>query len=318
MRALVTGGSGFIGSHVVDKLLAEGIDVRIFDRVQSPFHEIDNNRIQFHQGKLTDLEDVQAALQNTDIVFHLAAVANVNDVTDFPYRSELVNVRGTMNVLEAIRRGHKIRRIVYASTVWVYSLSEFENVKESTCIDNFDHFYTVTKYAGELYCKSYSAMYDVPYTILRYGIPYGPHARPEAVIPIFVNKAFAGEPLTIAGEGQQWRKFVYVEDLADATVLAGLSGQAEGQTYNLEGREKVTIKGIVDTLAEVLDRTPLPDITVEKIENRAGDFQGKEISCKKVKEELGWEPTTSFKRGLVEYIKWAKGEEMEQRGIRVL
>src|SRR3989338_4831066 len=144
---------------------------------------------------------------------------------------------GTINVLESARKA-SIKRIVYGSTTWVYSESIQNNVDETTPLHAPSHFYTATKLAGEYYCQSYSRLYGLEVTILRYGIPYGPRARDGAVIPIFVKRAFNGEPLTIAGDGSQYRKFVYVEDLAEGNVLA-LKSIAKNKIYNLDGTEKI-------------------------------------------------------------------------------
>ena len=129
--------------------------------------------------------------------------------------------------------------MVYASTVWVYSDVGGGTVDEDTPLRHPAHLYTATKLAGELYCRSYRELYGLEYTVLRFGIPYGPRARPAAVIPKFVEKALAGEALTVAGDGSQSRTFVYVEDLADGVARA-LCPEAADRTYNLAGREVVT------------------------------------------------------------------------------
>jgi UDP-glucose 4-epimerase len=205
MKALVTGGSGFIGSHVVDKLIDRGIQVRVFDMIL-PSHRKD---IEYYQGSLSDLESVRMAMNGVDVVFHLAAVADVKDVFENPLYSEQINVRGTVNVLEAARLS-KVQRVLYGSTTWVYSASKEADVNEDTLLGSPTHLYTATKMTGEYYCRSYAELYKLDVTILRYGIPYGPRARDGAVIPIFVSKAIKGEALTLAGDGMQFRNFVYV------------------------------------------------------------------------------------------------------------
>src|SRR5437588_584322 len=221
MRVLVTGGSGFIGSHVVDKLRARGHEPVIYDLRPSPWHE--HGTVDTRLGSITDREALERALHSCDAVAHLAAVADVNDVHASPEDAERVNARGTVAVLEAARRAG-VKRIVYASTIWVYSDCADEAVDEDTLLPAPSHLYTSTKLAGELYCKAYQELYGIDYTILRFGIPYGPRAREAAVIPAFVNKALGGEPLTLAGDGSQSRRFVYVEDLADE---AGISAEQE-------------------------------------------------------------------------------------------
>jgi UDP-glucose 4-epimerase len=162
--------------------------------------------------------------------------------------------------------------------------------------------YTATKIASEYYCQSYSKLYNIPVTILRYGIPYGPRARDGAVVPIFVQKALKGEPLTIAGDGMQFRKFVYVEDLAEGNVLA-LKAIAQNKIYNLDGAERVTIKQIAETVQNVLG-----NVKIEYVPARPGDFSGKEVSSQLAKNELGWEPRMSFEEGVRRYVEWYKAK----------
>src|SRR2546430_7641016 len=210
MRVLVTGGSGFIGSHVVDKLRARGHEPVIYDLRPSPWHE--RGTVDTVLGSITDREALERALHSWDPVAHLAAVADVNDVHAEPEDAERVNARGTVAVLEAARRAG-VKRIVYASTIWVYSDCAEEAVDEETLLPAPSHLYTSTKLAGELYCKAYQELYGIDYTILRFGIPYRPRAREAAVIPAFVNKALAGQPPTLAGDGSQSRRVGHAREL---------------------------------------------------------------------------------------------------------
>ncbi len=302
MKALVTGGAGFIGSHVVDKLKDKGIEVRVYDMTMPTYRK----DIEYYQGSLLDLEALRMSLDKIDVIFHLAAVADVKEVYEEPYYSESINTRGTINVLEAARRS-KIKRVIYASTTWVYSDCPDESVDETTPLPPPSHLYTATKLASEYYCLAYSRLYGLETTILRYGIPYGPRARPGAVIPIFVSKALRGEPLTIAGEGSQFRQFVYVEDLAEGNVLA-LRSIAKNKIYNLDGKAKITIKQIAESIQKNVGGVKI----LERIPARPGDFPGKEVSSELAKIELGWEPQVSFEEGLRRYIEWYKKEEEER------
>ena len=302
MRVLVTGGSGFIGSHVVDKLRARGHEPVIYDLRPSPWHLDPEHRVDTVLGSITDREALERALHSCDAVAHLAAVADVNDVHAEPEDAERVNARGTVAVLEAARRAG-VKRIVYASTIWVYSDCEPEHVDETTLLPPPSHLYTSTKLAGELYCKAYQELYGIDYTILRFGIPYGPRAREAAVIPAFVNKALAGDPLTLAGDGMQSRKFVYVEDLADGVAL-GLSDVAVNRVYNLASDETVTIKQIAETI-----KSELGDVEIVHTPARPGDFGGKIVSSDRALSELGWRAATPFSEGVRKYIDW----RLEQR-----
>jgi len=304
MKILVTGGSGFIGSHVVDKLVDKGFEVKIFDGI-IPAHRKD---VEFYKGNILNLRDLRMAMFDIDVIYHLAASANVTEVYEDPYYAESVNVHGTMNVLEAARRCGHIDRVIYSSTIWVYSDCKEKTVDESTPISPPSHFYTATKLASEYYCKSFSNLYGVNSTILRYGIPYGPRAREGAVIPIFLSKVIKGEPITIAGDGKQYRKFIYIEDLAEGNVSA-LKSIAKNKIYNLEGNEEVSILQIAYYIYTILNKTP----NIEFIPARPGDFSGKEIKNILAERDLGWKPKTSFKEGLTKYINWYVGKEKKKK-----
>jgi hypothetical protein len=149
-----------------------------------------------------------------------------------------------------------------------------------------------------MYCRSYEKLYGVETTILRFGIPYGPRARPAAVLPIFVAKALAGDPLTIAGDGSQTRRFVYVEDLAEG-VVAALRPVAAGRVYNLVGDEDVSVRQIADAV-----RSAVGDVEIVHTEGRAGDFAGATVSGRRAAAELGWTASTSFAEGVKLYVAW--------------
>jgi UDP-glucose 4-epimerase len=303
MRVLVTGGSGFIGSHVVDKLRAAGQEPVIYDLRPSPWHE--PGTIDTRLGSITDREALERALHSCDAVAHLAAVADVNDVHAEPEDAERVNARGTVAVLEAARRAG-VKRIVYASTIWVYSDCADEAVDEDTLLPAPSHLYTSTKLAGELYCKAYQELYGIEYTILRFGIPYGPRAREAAVIPAFVNKALKGEPLTLAGDGSQSRRFVYVEDLANGVARA-LQPVATNRVYNLASSENVTIKQIAETVRELIG-----NVEIVHTPARPGDFGGKIVCSKRADRELGWTASTPFSEGVRKYVEWRREQAAKQ------
>ena len=297
MKILVTGGSGFIGSHVVDRLLARGHEPRIFDLVPSRHHHPD--AIDTVIGDILDLVALREAVDGCDAVAHLAALADVDAVGADPSRAALNNAHGTSNVLEAARLGG-IERVLYASTVWVYGDTNGNGlVDEETPLRLPSHLYTATKLAGEMYCAAYGELYGVEYTILRFGIPYGPRARPATVLAALVAKALAGEPLTIAGDGLQSRRFIYVEDLADG-VVAALAPSAAGRVYNLAGDETTSVLDIANLVRELV-----ADVPVVHVPGRPSDIRGAaRMSILRADDELGWRPSTSFAEGVRRYIDW--------------
>lgn len=291
-KVVVTGGSGFIGSHVVDVLKEAGHEIVVLDYHARPHR----NDVAYEDCDLLDFASVLEATKGAEHIFHIAAVSNVNYAHKYPVYTTDLNVKGTVNILEAARV-HKTRRVYFASTVWVYNGSkETEPVTEDSpfYLPSAGHIYTATKIAAEMLFHNYWQLYQVPFTILRYGIPYGPRMREELLIPIFLRKAFAGQPLTISGEGSQYRNFIYVTDLAKAHLLA-MGDAAVNQVYNLEGPEKVTVRRVAESIRNILGEEK---VRIEFTPARPGDFGGKTVSAEKAARDLSWRATTAFEEGL--------------------
>jgi UDP-glucose 4-epimerase len=296
-KVVVTGGSGFIGSHVVDALMDAGHQVTVIDHRVHPHRE----DVGFEDVDLMDMSSTLAATRGAEHIFHLAAVSNVNYAFKYPVYTVALNVLGTAHVLEAARV-NSVRRIYLASTVWVYNgTPNGEPLDESVpfYLNGAGHIYTSSKMACEMICHNYNQLYNVPFTVLRLGIPYGPRMREELLIPTFIRKALAGQPLTVSGTGSQYRNFVYVRDLAVAQVLAMKEGAAN-QTYNLEGPRKITVLEVAQGI-----RAALGDhVKIETVPERPGDFGGKKVAGEKAWHELGWKPTVEFEEGLRITIEW--------------
>ena len=296
MNVGVIGGSGFIGSHVVDKLFEAGHNVTVFDGVEPHRKDVGYKVID-----ITDLENTLVTLDGDyDAIYLLAAMADVNDCYKNPVKTIEVNVLGVANVLEACVK-NEIERFLFASTVWTYGLSDIENVDEATPINitNKEHIYTASKVAAETLIQSYSNLYDQDFTILRYGIPYGPRARAGTVLPIFVRLAMENKPLTIQGDGSAHRKFIYVEDIADGNVAA-LSSKAVNQVINLEGPRNISVKEVADTVNDLFNGS----VEINYVEARPGDYAGKIVSNDKSKSLLGWEPKIDFQEGAKRFVDW--------------
>ena len=296
MKVLVTGAAGFIGSHVLDRLVAHDHEPVVFDLVPSPHHE--PGAFATVIGDLTDRAATGRAVRGCDAVIHLAAVADVSDVVADPIRADRVNVHGTQMILEAARH-EGIERVLYGSTVWGYGNAVADDeLGEDAALAVPSHLYTATKLAGEMYTMSYNALYGSRNTILRFGIPYGPRARPAAVVPAFVLRAQRGDALTIAGDGRQTRQFVYVEELADG-VVAGLQAAAAGRVYNLVGDEATSVRQIADAVRDAVAPVPI----VHGPERRADVHLGR-ISSARAASELGWRARMPFVAGLRRYVDW--------------
>jgi UDP-glucose 4-epimerase len=296
VKVLVTGGAGFIGSHVVDRLIAHGHDPVIFDLNASTYHP--PTEVKAVLGDIADRDTAWRAARGCEAIIHLAAVADVSDVLADPVRSDRINVHGTQTILEAARH-NEIERVVYGSTVWVYGNAPVVGIlDEESPLSLPAHFYTATKMAGEMYCRSYTHLYGLEHTILRFGIPYGPRARAAAVVPSFVSRAQQGKALTIAGDGLQTRQFVYVEDLAEG-VVAGLQAGAANRIFNLVGTEETSVRQIADTIRGLVAEVPVVHGPERPVDVRVPTISGARATA-----ELRWQPRVPFADGVRRYLDW--------------
>jgi UDP-glucose 4-epimerase len=296
MRVVVTGGSGFIGSHVVERLALHGHEPCVYDLV--PPRHPGTRAVEIVRGDICDVEAFRRALVGADAIVHLAAVADVNDAAADPSHADLVNARGTALVLQAAREAG-VTRVLYASTIWVYGNGAASDVlDEDALLPAPDHFYTATKLAGEMYCRAYEKLYGLEPTILRFGIPHGPRSREATVVATFVARAQAGLALRIMGDGSAARQFVYVEDLAEG-VVAALAPHAAGRTYNLVGDEAVSVRDVASIV-----RALVADVPVVHVASRPADLHRAEISGLRAWQELGWVATTTFEEGVRRYTSW--------------
>jgi len=279
MKILVTGGSGFIGSYVVDKLIEAGHKVRVLD-IKKP----DRTDIDFQQGDITSREDIERCLPDVEIVYHIAAFSNVSLVKANPLTTIEQNILGTAYLLDKCRE-KGISRFIFASSVYVY--------------EERGHLYTTSKIASEMLCRNYHTLYSLPYTILRYGTAYGPRSRGADVVSLFVRKALNGENLIVHGSGEQKRHFTYVEDLALGSVAA-LAPIAENKTYTLASSEAVSIKQLVQIVRRILNK----QIAIVHGPAREDDYQEKLLDLDKARKELHWKPKVKLEEGIRRYIDW--------------
>lgn len=293
MKILVTGGSGFIGSHVVDELVENDYEVRVFDRVKPPREDVE-----WFNGDLLNEKDVLEACKDIEAIYHLAAIADVNVALSHFDTCLMINEIGTMNFLKSAT-AEEVERIILASTTWVYGRSK-GIVKEDTPIQFPDHIYTKTKIGQEHLLYSWHQHHGLPYTILRYDIPYGPRMRSNMAISIFVRRAMRGEPITIFGDGKQGRCWIYVEDLAKGNVAA-LAESGKNEIINIAGPEFVTMNQIAEALKEFFG-----NIQIKHEPARPHDFEGSVTSIEKAKNLLKWEPNTPFTEGLSKYVQYVK------------
>lgn len=297
MKILVTGGSGFIGSHLVDVLMKQGHNVVIYD-LEAPHY---GQECGYIRGNVNDLARLVSSTQGFDMIYHLAAEANVNRFYESPYYSNSITSNSVINIGECARK-NSIKRVLLASTEWVYGSIAGEDkdyiTEESPYAQNPDHIYTSSKIAAELFLKNYKTLYGVNYTIIRYGIPFGERARAETVTALFINKILNNEEIKIHGNGSQTRQFIYVRDLAEGNAACSKQ-EGENQVFNINGSEKISVIQIVQVLEEILKKKA----KIKFIEDRKGNYKGRFISSEKAKKMLGWEQKLSYREALEKYVK---------------
>jgi len=306
MRALVTGGAGFIGSHIVEALLRDGIFVRVLDNFSSGKRENleeFQGKLEILEGDLRDAETVKAAVRDVELVFHLAAFISVPQSMSDPETCFAVNVGGTVALLEAARRAGA-RKVVLSSSTAVYGDTNVFPTTEDTPLHPLSP-YAVSKQVNELYAHLYTHILGLPVTALRYYNVYGPRQRPDsdyaAAIPIFVRRLVAGEPITIYGDGKQSRDFIFVKDVVRANLLAAESDTA-GESFNIcTGCET----NLLDLLEELSELSPnQPEVRFET--SRPGDIYRSAGSPEKAAGSLGFRAETSLAKGLAQTVAWMK------------
>jgi UDP-glucose 4-epimerase len=293
MRVAVTGGAGFLGSHVADGFAARGHDV----------HVIDLHPANFHPTSLVDMTEtdaVETVLRGTDVVCHLGGIGDVYLATRDPRLAAHANVTGTAAICEAARRAG-VGCIVYASTWEVYGRPRYTPMDEQhPC--NPEHPYNITKLAGERMALAASRSDSALRTIaLRLGTAYGERMRPNSVFALFATRAIRGEPLVIHGTGQQARQFTHASDIALAFVLAATSNLG-GAVFNVVSDEQITIRMLAEMVAAELPTS------IRFAEAREGDVPTAAVSNNAIKSELGWQPRVTFRDGLAALIAWHRKE----------
>ena len=292
MKVGVTGGSGFIGAHLATGLVARGHETYILDKVPS---SVEGAR--WCSVDLLDYGSLEEKVKGLDLLYHLAAIADASYSNENPVETMRVNAEGTVNVLEACRRCG-VGRVVYASTIWVYNTSEDDNVDEETRLSTRTrHIYTTSKLVGEFLCNDYHDQYGLNFTILRFGIPYGPGGRFN-VVPVFIKAALQNQAITIRGTGEQRRPFIYVSDLAEG-CLAASSEIAKNRTYNISGSRMISVNEVVELLSK-----QVRDLKVVRVPERSGEIRDKLVSISRAEKELSWKPRIAFEEGFKLTFDW--------------
>lgn len=303
---LVTGGAGFIGSHLVERLVKKKKKVRVIDNFSTGTREnLDPfvGEIELVEGSILDLGLLRNTVQGVDIVFHQAALRSVPLSIDNPLASNEVNVQGTLNVLVASRDAG-VKKVIYASSSSVYGDSpELPKAEDQTPAPVSP--YAVSKLAGEHYCAVFTKVYRLETIALRYFNVFGPRQDPEsqyaAVIPRFIKGALMGQPLEIHGDGLQSRDFTYIDDVVEANWLAAQwNGAREGGVFNVARGESHSILDLIGLLEKIL-KTRLQYVHTP---SRAGDVRRTLADISRLKTSVGYEPNVSFDDGIKRTVQY--------------
>ena len=306
-RVVVTGGAGFVGSNIVRHLLRDGARVLVLDdfytgdEANLPAGEAN---LEIVRGSVTDYDLVRDCLQGASLIIHEAA-RNIIVSTRNPREDYEVNIGGTLNVLLAARES-KTGRVVYASSASVYGNPRYLPINEDDATNMLSP-YAVSKFGGENYCKAFYESYGLSTACVRYSNVYGPAQRPDnpycGVIAKFFEAAMQGKAPRIHGDGEQTRDFTYIDDVVEATLLAGVSPKAEGQVYNVgTGRETA-----VNQLARLILQISGATVEPEYIDRRDIDnIRRRVVNIEKIRRELRWTPSFTIEKGLRRTYDWLR------------
>jgi len=305
MRYLVTGGAGFIGSHLVDEILRRGHQAAVLDDLSSGKEENladARSRIDFHVGSVTDLASVQSACRGADYVLHLAARVSVPRSVQDPIETNRVNIDGTLNVLVAARDA-KVRRVVYAASSSAYGESPALPKAETMRPEPLSP-YGVAKYTGELYAQVFGRVYGLENASVRYFNVFGPRQDPSSqysgVLSRFMLAAIQGQPPVVYGDGEQSRDFTYVENVVDETLRACEASGASGMVFNGGTGARITL----DQVLRLLETIAGKKIQAKYDAPRPGDIRHSQADISLARTVLGYEPRVSFEEGLKRTWQW--------------
>ena len=306
LKVLVTGGAGFIGSNLVQQLVADGNDVTVLDNLLSGFRSnLDPfPQVRFIEGDIRDDAVVAEAIKGVNVVFHLAASVGNKRSIDHPLIDAGINVMGTIKVLEAARR-EGVRKIVASSSAGIFGELKTLPIKEDHPVEP-DTPYGSSKLCMEKECLAYAKLYDIEAVCLRYFNVYGPNQRFDAygnVIPIFAFKMLRGEQLNIFGDGEQTRDFINVKDVVQANIKAALAIGLSG-AFNIGSGDRITVNELVDLLRVSSGIEP----QVVYGPPRAGDVRHSLADISAARNSFGFVPLVSLEEGLNEYMTWAMSE----------
>ena len=313
--ALVTGGAGFIGSHIASALTANGARVRIIDDLSTGHREnIDEigGDVEFIQGSVADEKLLNKALEGVELIFHEAAIPSVPRSVEAPRQTHIASVDGTFSLLCAAR-DQGVRRVVYAASSSAYGDQPTLPKTEQMLPDPLSP-YAVAKLVGEYYCQVFTRVYGLETVSLRYFNVFGPRQDPgsqySGVVSRFISALLSDERPVIYGDGEQSRDFTYIDNVVFANLNAASANDAAGKVINVANGERITLNQL---LSELKDLTGKRDVTVEYLEPRVGDVRHSLADITMARELLGYESQVDLREGLQRTIDWWKSSRFSPR-----
>lgn len=307
MKILVTGGAGFIGSHLTERLLEQKNTVAVYDNFDDYYNgKMDNlrfaaknPRFRLVKADILDYEKLSSAIASSDLVFHLAAQPGVRFSALNPWKTNKVNVDGTLNVLLASKTAN-VRKVVVASSSSVYGIPQYLPCDEKHPTLPIS-VYGTSKLASEDYCNTFFRAFKLPVTLLRYHTVYGPRQRPDMAIRKFAGMLYRGEVPTIFGDGNQTRDFTYVADAVEGTILAAESEDSLGETFNIGSGAQVSVNHMIKLVMQLTDRS---DGKLVYTSQQVGDVPETHADIQKARTYLGYSPRWSLAQGLKAFFEW--------------
>lgn len=313
MNILITGGAGFIGSTLCDKMLKEDNEIIVIDNFNDYYspklkennikHNLNNKNYKLYRGDICDKSLLAKIFEENkiDVVVHIAASAGVRPSIDKPLDYVKNNIEGTVNILEVMKE-NKVKKIVFASSSSIYGNCKEEIFSEDLKVAEPISPYAATKLACEQFLYTYSKLYNIQVVALRFFTVFGPRQRPDLAIRKFIDLIKENKPIPVYGDGTTIRDYTYVDDIVDGIISAMDYNDTQYEIINLGGGAPVSLNQMIETIEKVLNKKA----KIERLPMQMGDVNKTAASITKAKKLLNYNPKTSFERGIIKFIEWEK------------